>query len=42
VSSPARYRVGAIGWIRGERAVKITAGRLKNWWLPLTPRTTLH
>jgi hypothetical protein len=42
VSSAMRSRVGAIGWIRGERAVRVTTGPVKNKWLLLSSRTTLH
>jgi len=41
-SAPVRIRAGAIGWIRGERAVKLVAGRLAGWWLPLGSGITLH
>ena len=31
--------IGSIGWIRGRRAVLISGGPLRNWWLPMTART---
>ncbi|MEV6488829.1 D-glucuronyl C5-epimerase family protein, partial [Actinoplanes sp. NPDC051633] len=42
LAAASNASIGSIGWIRGRRAVRVTSGQLRNWWLPLTSRTTVR
>jgi D-glucuronyl C5-epimerase-like protein len=42
VSAASQTSVLKVGWIDGRFAVLISAGSLRGYWLPVTPRTTMR